>query len=299
MNIAYIILAHKLPEQLVRLVCKLNTDTTSFFIHVDKKTDDETYKRITEPLNIYKNVYFLKRRACDWGAFNMVEVALDGIRKILTLNIQCDYIISLTGQDYPIKSNKQIQKVLYESGKQNFVEYFPLPNKRWKDGNGGLDRINYWYFNFRGRSIAFIKKDQFESKALNFLWSCLAAILPIRRKLPQNIEMFGGSAYWCLTKDCIEYINKFVQRDRKLVNFFKFTLIPDESFFQTILLNSQFKSRIVNDNLRYIVWFASSHPEILCKQDFERFISTDKLFARKFDVTVDEDVLDMIDRATY
>jgi len=61
LRIAYIILAHKLPGQLVRLVRKLNTKDTHFFIHVDKKTGDETYKGMTEPLREYENVFFLER----------------------------------------------------------------------------------------------------------------------------------------------------------------------------------------------------------------------------------------------
>ncbi|MGE5445412.1 MAG: hypothetical protein ACM3SR_12560 [Ignavibacteriales bacterium] len=44
MRLAYIISAYKYPEQLIRLILRLNTDTTSFFIHVDKKTDNEVYR---------------------------------------------------------------------------------------------------------------------------------------------------------------------------------------------------------------------------------------------------------------
>jgi hypothetical protein len=61
-------------------------------------------------------------------------------------------------------------------------------------------------------------------------------------------------------------------------------------------MNSALKDLLVNDNLRYIDWLRnSSHPETLYKKDFERFINTENLFVRKFDVTIDTDVLDMID----
>ena len=74
--------------------------------------------------------------------------------------------------------------------------------------------------------------------------------------------------------------------------------MPDEIFFQTILLNSPFQRMAVNDNLRYIEWPNpdSGSPVILCKGDFGKLISSPKLFARKFDVTVDADVLDLIDQ---
>jgi hypothetical protein len=298
MKIVYIILAHKLPEQLLRLISKLNTEGTFFLVHVDNKTDAETYGRMTGPLSEHANVHFMERRACNWGAFDTVEATLDGIRNVFELDIQGDYIILLTGQDYPIKSNEQIQRILREGSKQSFIEFFPLPNMQWIGENGGLDRFSYWYFIFSEQRLAFIKRNQFISRCLKFLSSRLIKILPFHRLPPRGIKLFGGSAYWCLTRDCAEYINEIVQRDRTFVNFFKYALAPDESFFQTVLLNSPFKNRIVNDNLRYILWFASRHPEILCNKHFKGFMSTDKLFARKFDMTMDADVLDMIDQAT-
>ncbi len=299
MKIAYIILAHKLPEQLVRLVRKLNTDMASFFIHVDKKTDGETYRKMTEPLSEYENVYFLDRYARYYGDFNHVKPTLDGIQKILALGKRYDYIILMTGQHYPIKSNSQIQKALQDSGGQSFVEYFSLPDERWKDGNGGLDRINYWHLHWRGWEFAFLKRRHFLKRVPDRVWSALVKILPMRRNLPRNFKEYGGSAYWCLTRECAEYIDEFVRRNDDFVKFFKHVKIAEEIFFQTILMNSHLKNRLTNDNLRYIIWPPSSrHPAILGKQDFENFIKTDKLFARKFDMTVDADVLDMIDRAT-
>jgi len=144
-----------------------------------------------------------------------------------------------------------------------------------------MDRVNYWnlYFLGRPRKIFF----RFDPPYINYL---------------ANSKLFGGSAYWCLARDCIEYINEYLQRDDSAIKFWKYVRIPDEAFFQTILLNSHLKEQLVNDNFRYIDWVSAPHPEILGKQNFEQFINSNKLFARKFDVTVDPDVLDMIDRAT-
>ena len=82
------------------------------------------------------------------------------------------------------------------------------------------------------------------------------------------------------------------------LKFWKYARIPDESFFQTLFLNSHLKNKLVNDNFRYIVWTSGPHPEILQKSDFDQLIYSKKLFARKFDATVDLDILDRIDRRT-
>ncbi|NGY93813.1 beta-1,6-N-acetylglucosaminyltransferase [Bacillus megaterium] len=48
--------------------------------------------------------------------------------------------------------------------------------------------------------------------------------------------------------------SKFCSNKKDIYNYFKYVLIPDEIFFQTILLNSKFKDEIINDNLTYINW---------------------------------------------
>ncbi len=48
MRIAYVILAHKYPEQLVRLISQLNTNDVSFFLHIDKKPDDKFYHQVLQ-----------------------------------------------------------------------------------------------------------------------------------------------------------------------------------------------------------------------------------------------------------
>jgi len=278
LKIAYIIIAHKLPEQLVRLVKKLNTVDTSFFIHVDRKTDEHTYRMMVDLLQTYDNVQFLMRRVVNWGTFSQVQVTLDGIREANSLKFEFDYAILLTGQDYPIKSNEYISKFLQESEGKSYIEYFSLPNEIWKSENGGMDRFNYLNLNFLGRPRKIFPR--FDLPYQNFL---------------NTFKIFGGSAYWCLAKDCVEFINEYLDQDESYIKFWKYTRIPDEAFFQTVLLNSQFKNRLINDNCRYIVWYSGPHPEILTKQEYEQFIGSDKLFARKFDVTVDSEVLDMID----
>jgi hypothetical protein len=50
--------------------------------------------------------------------------------------------------------------------------------------------------------------------------------------------------------------------------------------------------------LRYRDWgddVNALHPRNLEKKDFEKIRESDKLFARKFDMTIDPDILDMID----
>ena len=187
MRLAYIISAYKLPGQVVRLVKRLDSATTSFFIHVDKKTDAATYARMVEPLRGYANVFFLERHVCHWGAFGHVQATLSGIHELLARRIAFDYVILLTGQDYPLRSNAELAGRLQAGGGKSFLSHTPLPHSSW-DGQGGLERINHWHGHVFNRHWAFP----------------LPEALRPPRSWPPGLQPYGGGSYWCLARPCID-----------------------------------------------------------------------------------------------
>jgi len=280
MDLAYIISAYKCSKQLVRLILQLNSGRANFFVHVDKKTYSGVYEEMVNGTNHLPNVFFLKRYRCDWGGFGHVRATMEGIYEIMQLGIPFDYVILLTGQDYPIKSNDEIRLFFRQRNGISFMSYFPLPSEQWE--NGGLQRFSRWHFRILRRHYVFPKRIE------SFM----------NRQFPKGFQPFGGSSYWCLTRECIEYVYRFVQMNPTFIAFFKYVDVPDEMFFQTILMNSPLADTIVNDDCRYIDWEEpnSGSPSILDKNDYERIANSGKLFARKFDVSVDAEVLSMIDQ---
>jgi hypothetical protein len=73
-------------------------------------------------------------------------------------------------------------------------------------------------------------------------------------------------------------------------------LIPEEIFFQTVLVNSPLRETLVNRALHYTAWPGGPHPKTLGVEDFPTLAASDVLYARKFDVERDSLVLDAIDR---
>jgi hypothetical protein len=142
MRIAYLILAHKHPEQLARLVHRLSTEKTSFYIHVDRKTDDETHAQMVRRLGNLPNVHFLERQRVYLAHFSLVNATIKGLKEILNRDMRFDYIVLLSGQDYPIKPSSSVEKTFRENEPNSFMEYFPLPYAHWQEHgeeNGGLE----------------------------------------------------------------------------------------------------------------------------------------------------------------
>ncbi len=274
MRIAYLILAHQLPEQLVRLVRRLNTPNALFLIHINRRSDDAVWRAARAGLADLDNVVFLRRHKLYWGGFGHVSATIEGLDELYRRSAEFDYVALLTGQDYPIKPTSVIERTLGESGGRSFMAYDRLPGGL----ADGMERITYWH----SRRIGVPRG-----------WHLR---LPIRRRFPQRLVPYGGSSYWWLTREAVGYVRRFVVENPGYYRFFKHVDVPDESFFQTILINSPLRDSVVNDELRHVDWTRNPMPAIFRVDDLELLRRSPKLLARKFDVTVDAEILDLIDR---
>lgn len=295
MRIAYIILAHKNADQVVRLIRTLDEDSVHFFVHLDLRAGPELAEAIGHDLGHFPNVTFLDRRRIYWGDYSLVDATLRGMSEALASGGHFDYVINLSGQDYPLVSNAALQAFLEERRGLSFMRYFSLPHDGWPDG--GMDRIRYRWLTFLGHSVPFFATKRFKYPAITPLWSALARLFPMERDFLPAMEPYGGSLWWCLSTDCAQFIIDYVANNKTYERFLKFCHNPDEIFFQTVIMQSSFREKVVNDNLRYIVWPSANiqNPKVLTLEDLDGAIGSDALFARKFDATVDSVVLDKLD----
>jgi hypothetical protein len=287
MKKAYIVLAHKNPEQVYRLIKKLDDNNSTFFIHVDKKVELKTFN-ILNKLGTNK-VIFIKREDGQWGGFGIVQASLNGLMAIEQSNKDYDQINLISGQDYPIKNSQYTDKFYQNSTHTVFLETFgALPVSHWP--KGGFDRINKYFFGLKAHQ-------KFVAKIVNFF-----AIIfpPFRRKIPYNLTAFGGSQWWTIDMYAMKYILNYIKSHKKVLRFFKYGYLSDELFFQTILLNST-DQKLLNGinhstNNRYIIIKpGQSHPILWKKEDLLNILNSEGLLSRKFDTTIDSEILDLID----
>ena len=280
MRIAYVMLAHKSPFQVARLVERLRMPGARFYLHVDARTDARVFREFENALRPMPDVMFLRRHRSDWGRIGLVTATLEGIRAAVAES-NFDVLSLVTGQDYPIKSNGYIAEFFERNEGRSFLEYFRLPGREWQDERGGLDRIEYWHVHLRRVAV------RLPPQRLHRF---------IKRRLPPGIAAFGGSAYWSLNEEAVRYVHEFVTDNPEFIRYLRHAKIPEELFMQMILLSSPLADSIVNDNLRYIDWSANeAHPAVLTRSDFTTLASSTALYARKFDVDRDSEIMDLID----
>ena len=271
---AILITAYKDYEQLESLVGCFDTDF-EIFIHVDKKStlSDQEMSRLGG-LDCVQLV--TKKYTVNWGGFNHVKSILY-LCEMALKNPAIKYFHLISGSDFPIKNSLEF-KQFFENKKTAFIDCFSVPFAGWSKENGGLDRLDYYslydILNYRSSS---------QKKLLKkiILWQ---KKFDIKRPWPAQMPpLYGGSTWWSLERDCVAYVLQYLANNPYFSKRFEHTFCAEEFFFQTILMNSEYKNRIQSNNLRYIDWNYKngSNPSILDDTYFEAIRASSSFFARK------------------
>jgi glycosyltransferase involved in cell wall biosynthesis len=296
--VAYLVLSHVNAAQVVRLVTRLSSepDTVVFLSH-----DGNSYPLPADAFAGFTNVYLVPRPgAVTWGTFSQIDAVLAGIEAALASGVAYDWMILLSGQDYPCGDIGAFHRDLAGARVDGILSRAPADNARLRSEN-----IDRYYFRYRNVPPAL--------RPLNArLWR-LNRMQPFFRFQNTRIgarfgiadrrafgrrTVYRGSFWWALSRACTIALAETPKTDPELVEAYRHRLHPDESFFQTVLM-AQRQFTFANDELQYLKWHdaVSGSPEILRLADLPEILASRKPFARKFDTRVDAEVLDVLDNA--
>lgn len=296
-KIAYIVLAHNNPAQLYRLLKALEADNCRIFLHIDKKADLSLFTDY-EGFTKIKNLVLLPRFKSYWGGIGLVKASLAGVE--YSIKYDCDYAILLSGADYPLKSQRHINRFLDDQKGKSFITYYQMPAPHWLPGKE-ITRIQKYYFRFNNTLLEYPLQPEMRGRVRRIINFVLSFFLKKQRQFPKPLTPFGGDQWFCLSRNACLAVSKFNAENPALLKFLRNALIADEIFFQTALLNTKndgLIGTIDNDTVTYINWKNKNDPSpaLLTPEDFQMLINSDKLFARKFDMEKFPQLLDDIDR---
>lgn len=283
-KICFLIQTHKNKNQLVKLINRLKKDF-DIFVNIDKRSR----LNINETKNSLKdnseNVHIYKFMKIEHGGVSQVVSALFLLKESKKNNY--DRYVFISGQCVPVKSNNEIKNIFNKYSDKEFISYKDV------NSDSGLKsdiarRMNNYNF---GKIYRLILSEAIRKSISNLPF--------IKRQIPDNL--YFGDQWFNITKSAAEYILSFIKENTDFLKRFNYTWGGDEVFFQTILLNSSFKNRCINDALRYIVW-RNGVPKTFTLDDYEDIKKyTEKsnvIFARKFDENIDNAIIDMLYKDT-
>jgi hypothetical protein len=276
-RLGYVVLAHRAPAQVARLVRRLQPAATGVAVHLDRRAPRAVARELRARLGGLERVGLVARHPTPWGGFGLVRATLEGVAWLLTRDPAPDHVFLLSGQDYPVKPPEEVSHALAAAGPGggSSMEWWPVPgNPGWTGQNGGLDRVEFRWVRILGRT---------------------RRVGP-RRPLPPGLRVYGGSQWWGLSAACLREVLVAVARRDPRVRLLRRALIPDELFFQTLLVESPLGPSIARAQTSYAAWDAEiRHPLVLGRDALPALRATPMPFARKFDLEVDPEVLDRID----
>lgn len=237
------------------------------YIHIDRKS-----KIKVDDINHRAHVF--KQYKVNWGSRAHIKAILLLMSQVYKNDFIYDYYHLITGQDFICCPLNKVDETLGFDG-FTYMEYFPIPNPNWAGPHGGYDIIQYWTL------APFLNFTNYKWRLLNVKFENLQNKLHLKKRLP-DYPLYGGSTYSSFHKSAIEVIMSS-PLTQKLYRKLCLSVCGEELFFQTILMNSHLKDKIVNNNLRYIDWNSNNPPKIVIDEDFDKIINSGALFCRKID----------------
>jgi hypothetical protein len=292
LKIAHLILAHKDPEHIQRLA-RVLSQFSDVFIHIDLKVDESIFRT---GLELDPNVFFTEKRIkCYWGGWSLVEATMVLLKKALKNNY--DRYVLLQGLDYILKSPTQI------------IDFFSQKNEIEFIRGCNISESKDWYFTQKCRQLWFFDNRNIFYRIYNNLNNILRINLRNGRIYDdKNYCVFYGSAQWALTNSCAKYITEFHDHHPRFNRWFKYALCPDELYFHTIILNSEYRLKTLaggpEKEIRGLVNWRNLHyfeyPKqirIFTESDLDFLIGRKELYIRKVTSSESGKLLNRLDNS--
>lgn len=296
---AYLIIVHKSINQLKLLLQLLDYPGNDIFIHVDKKSDITEEEVATIQLK-YTSIQVFKTITVYWADYSQCEVELLLLKKALSYSkktdCKYDYLHLISGVDLPIKTQGQIHQFFSQNAGKEFVEY-QTPQKH--EPNSFYDRTRYYHIlskHYR-KEGPFGKVISYCAVACEYI--CLFPQILFRvNRIPRDMEFARGSNWFSITSDLAQFI---LSKEKWIKKQYRFTRSGDESFLPMIVHNSRFREKLfiqsfngdMHANMRFIDW-SRGEPYVFRTSDYDELEKTDLLFARKFDIDIDPNIVEKI-----
>jgi hypothetical protein len=296
MRIAYFIQNHLPPPQVARLVRTLRRGQPEAFVLVghDPFAGRATVEEMRGGVDAE---VFGVREPPKRGYFSLIQPYFEAVEQLSRKGIDYDWIVYLSGQDYPVQPLGKLENLLETCEVDGFLRHWDAFSSEnpWGRPKQGLRRYGYQYSDAPGWLARPLK-------ALNGVQGFAHAHLVYgprvgwRRPSPfaPGRACYAGKQWTILRRACAEYVAEKVREDGELVRWFRNTVCPDEAVVQTLLVQAG-RFRLRDDDLRYMDFTGSTtgSPRNLTAADLPVLTNGKFFFARKFER--DAPVLDRLD----
>lgn len=298
MKVAYLIAAHTDPAHLARLVNALQPQS-EFFVHIDASVSDEPFRRA---VGRRSNVHWCGQRTrVEWGNISQVRYQMALLELYFHTGVECDRLCFLSGLDYPLWSNKAMDRFWEEAGDREYIRGIDMTVQR--------PEVNDWYRLYRPFTTVPLPSRRWKVRLCAFGREA-CRLIGLRKPLEftaggRTYRLHKGSSWWCITPRLAAWMLRQVNGQPEILRYFTTLFGPDETLWQTLAFQSPFASRALLEKGPYTtladltpLHYIHYHPVIktLTEEDFDTLYDSGKMFCRKTVTGVSDRLLALIDQ---
>ncbi|XP_076969536.1 putative beta-1,3-galactosyl-O-glycosyl-glycoprotein beta-1,6-N-acetylglucosaminyltransferase 7 [Tamandua tetradactyla] len=289
-SLAYIITIHKELAMFVQLLRAIYVPENIYCIHVDEKAPKKYKSAVQTLVNCFENIFISsKRKKVVYADFTRLQADINCMKDLVYSKYQWNYVINLCGQDFPIKTNKEI--IHYIKRKWNGKNIIP----------GVIQPPNIKSEMSQSHSGVTPEGNAYASPNKRFI-----------DEPPHNLTVYSGSAYFVLTRKFVEFVLTDI-RAKDLLRWSKDIYSPEQHYWVTLNQLKDAPGTIPNaggeGNIRAIKWKkeeGNTHDG--CKGQYVQdacvyglgdlpwIIRSPSLFANKFEPSTDPLVVTCLER---
>ncbi|TFK09186.1 TNF receptor-associated factor 1 [Platysternon megacephalum] len=232
--LAYIITLHKEFDTFERLFRAIYMPQNVYCVHVDEKATAQFKEDVETLLNCFPNAFLAsKNEPVIYAGISRLQADLNCMKDLMESGVRWKYLLNTCGQDFPLKTNKEIVQYLKGYKGKNITPGVLPPAHV-------ISRTKYIHKEHIGTDSSYMKKTNV-----------------LKQSPPQNLTIYFGSAYIAVTKPFVEFILND-QRAIDLLEWSKDSYSPDEHFWVTLNRIPDVPGSMPNasweGNLRAIKW---------------------------------------------
>jgi len=285
-KIAYVLLVHDKLDNVAALLdallgnnSNLNSSSSDAFIyiHVDYSAGPSFLQSLNSLVLGRQNVLVMQTRfTVSWGHISILWAQIRAFFDLLDL-ISFDYVVNLSGSDYPLKSANAIWQHLERRPGGNWIY--------WNTGGWQIDhRLERMFHCVASEGIICA----FDQNPRDWRpWDGIEDLFQHKYK---------GSQWIILHSSAVSYLRQS-ERTRILLTWAEHTLCPDEMILPIFFAASPFVNKTYRDPKRLMRWNGGLHPVDWTAQDGEDIEYWQKHFCwiRKVDVVKDKELKALLD----
>jgi len=306
MRVAFLIMNHRDPAQLTRLVTTLRLELPEapIIVHNDKFRADIA----AAAMDSIENAYLLTSdEPIYWADFTLVTAFWRSLAWMIE-HVEFDWVILLSAQDYPIKSLAGLGGYLAATGVDALLNATPIGQLGTREDR--RNRRRRYLYQYRpagwspGRHTELLT-DIFNNVQPYVHIYKLSDRMPGRvgfraRSTPftESQPCWFGSVWISLSRRAAQFVVTAARERSGYVEYYRRTIHPDESATATLIYNSS-ELRIEPHDIHHVRWTHSrtGHPDVFVATDLPELLAAPayQYFARKFDIAKDARILDELD----